>query len=76
MTVPAVEDIGKLMEQKIKGTFCFSDIQVNYNFTEGLSELDVSLVLPAKVKLTIYYFVNEKKTESKFQILEVSIINS
>lgn len=61
------------MGQKIQGTFCFSDIQVNYNFTEGLSELDVALVLPAKVKLTIYYFVNEKKTESKYISLEVSL---
>jgi hypothetical protein len=60
------------MDQKIQGTFCFSDIQVNYNFTEGLSELEVGLVLPAKVKLTIYYFVNEKKTESNFLTLEVN----
>jgi len=67
---PTVEDINKLLQQKINGTFCFSDIQVKYNFTEGISELDIKLVLPAKVKLSIYYFVNDKHTDSKNLVLK------
>ena len=59
------------MQQKIIGTFCFSDIQVKYNFTEGLSELEVKLTLPAKVKLSIHYFINDEKTESKELIMKV-----
>lgn len=65
LTTPIIEDIDKLMDQKIQGKFCFSNITVDYNFTEGLSEIDEQLTLPVKVKLYIYYFNNDKKNESK-----------
>lgn len=65
LTIPTYEDLSKLMDQKIQGTFCFSNINLDYSFTEGLSELDEKIVLPVKIKLIIYYFTNQKKSESK-----------
>ena len=70
LTVPTIEDVSKLLESKVSGKFCFSDIQVNYDFTEGLSELDIKLSLPAKVRLSIYYFVNENKIQSEWLTLK------
>ena len=74
LTTPNIEDLDKLMEQKIQGTFCFSNITVDYNFTEGLSELDLELSLPVKTKLIVYYFINDKKSESKSLTLKVIIL--
>lgn len=72
--MPIIEEIDKLMEQKVQGTICFSNIQVDYNFTEGLSELEVDLALPVKIKLSVHFFTNDKKSESKSLSLKVRLI--
>lgn len=64
------------MTQKIQGAYCFSNITVDYNFTECFSELDIEFTLPLKVKLHVVYFINENKVETKSILLKVNLIKN
>lgn len=61
------------MDKKVSGSYIFSEISLKYEFTEVLCELDINLILPAKVKLSIYYFTNDKASESKYTELKVNL---
>lgn len=72
LTIPLIDDIEKLIHQKLTGVFQFSSISIQYDFTECFSELELELILPVKLKLAIHYFLNETPVESKSVILKVN----
>lgn len=59
------------MDQNVSGGFIFNNINLNYNFTEGFSELDIEPKLPFKVKLLANFITNQNTTESK--VLEIKV---
>jgi hypothetical protein len=43
----------------------YQDIKIDYDISEGLSELEIEPKFPMKLKLSNYYFVNKKISDSK-----------
>lgn len=74
LTLPSFENPNKLLDKKVNGSYIFSDITLKYEFTEVLCELDITLSLPAKVKISVHYFTNDKAVESKFTELNVGLL--
>jgi len=73
MTIPSFEDVDKiLLDQNLNARFIYNNIQVQYNFTEAFSELDVEPKFPFKMKLTGHYFINKQSSESK--TIEIKVI--
>jgi len=59
------------MDQNVSGCFIFNNINLNYNFTEAFSELDIEPKLPFKVKILANFITNQNATESK--VLEIKV---
>jgi hypothetical protein len=71
LTIPSFDDIEKTMEQNVPGKFVFSNISVNYDFTDAFSELELEPKFPIKLKMGAHYFINKHVSDSSF--LEVKV---
>lgn len=47
---------------------------MQYDFTEGFSELEIELIFPVKLKVAIHYYLNETPVESKYVVVRVIFI--
>jgi hypothetical protein len=68
------EDVDKEVKfnSNVEGKLSFDNIVlVNYNFIELMSELNVEIGFPFKMKLEMYYFTIKKSIETKLVELKV-----
>jgi len=68
------EDVDKEVKfnSNVEGKLSFDNIVlVNYNFIELMSELNVEIGFPFKMKLEMYYFTIKKSIETKQVELKV-----
>lgn len=72
LTIPLIDDVEKLVQQKLAGMFHFTNIIMQYDFTEGFSELELELSLPVRLKLSVHYFLNDTPAESKYVVIKVN----
>lgn len=72
LTIPSFEDIEKSFVQNVIGKLIFTNIRIQYDITDGFSELEIDPILPMRLKLSSYYFINKTISDSKIIDIDVT----
>jgi hypothetical protein len=75
LTTPTFDDIEKSMVRNVAGRLIFTNIKVEYDFTDCFSELEFEPKFPLRLKLSSYYFINKNISDSQYIEIKAYIIN-
>lgn len=78
LTIPSFDDIEKTLNQNVAGQFVYTNLCLNYDFTEVFSELEIEPKFPFKLKLSSHYFLHKQNADTKYieiKVLRCRLIN-
>jgi len=64
------------MNKSIIGKLCYSNIKINFNFSEAIDEMNLQIKVPLRLRVQGFSFINKHPSETNQIIIEVKIIRN
>ena len=64
----------KIMNKSIIGKLCYSNIKINFNFSEAIDEMNLQIKVPLRLRVQGFSFINKHPSETNQILIEVKII--
>lgn len=71
LTCPSLNDISKTINKSIVGKLCYSNIRMNFNFSEAIDEMSLQIKVPLTIKMQGFSFINKHPSETNQILIEV-----
>lgn len=73
LTCPCLNDISKMMNKSINGKLCYSNLRMNFNFSEAIDEMNLQIKTPLRLRILGFSFINKHPSETNQILIEVII---